>query len=252
MFDKINININTTKIQEEKNSKNIILDIFQNPHEIAFITFSIYFTGILYQIFKLVWIFNLKFKLWNLLFFSFSHSLSDFSILFWYSLIIFILTFFLVHIINLWLKKINFNNNKIIDILLLFCTFEIIIYSYDKTWLDFTNFLNFFIYFTPYLFSIILSWIIIYYNKLSRKIFYIFLTLFILYWFFILWIWSWKYYWCEKIRCNDAKKDCFLLEYKNDKYWFTLNWDIYKLDEFKSFFTKEYFDNKSYSWIICK
>lgn len=54
---------------------------------------------------------------------------------------------------------------------------------------------------------------------------------------------SGKYYWCEKIRENIWEKDCVLLEYKNDKYWFTWKGDVYKLDEFKSFFTKDYFDN---------
>jgi hypothetical protein len=35
---------------------------------------------------------------------------------------------------------------------------------------------------------------------------------------------------------------------KNDKYWFTWEWDVYRLDEFKSFFTYDYFKNQINSW----
>lgn len=39
---------------------------------------------------------------------------------------------------------------------------------------------------------------------------------------------------------NDNSK-CIKFNYKNDKYWFSWSWSVYKLDEFKSFYTKDYF-----------
>jgi len=250
MFDKFNIFYKGKEEidKKEKSIKSEILsEIFSNKSELAILTFSIYLFWVLYQILKLTWWFTTQLKLWNLLFFSFSNSINDFLIIFWFSLICFFLTFFVVFIINFIINFIfsfiNFDNNKIIWYIILFITFWVIFliafywnYNLEK--------FTYIIIGVPYLFSLILVAILTIHKKeLTKKIFYIFVFLFLIYGFLLNLYWWTKYYWCEKIRDNNSEKDCFLLEYKNDKYWFTWNWDIYKLSEFKSFFTTEYIKN---------
>jgi len=52
MFDKFNIIFNQEEKKEEKSS-NFLIEIFSSKYEIAIITFLIYFSGVLYQFFKL-------------------------------------------------------------------------------------------------------------------------------------------------------------------------------------------------------
>lgn len=95
----------------------------------------------------------------------------------------------------------------------------------------------------PFLLSVIITCLIIF-NLFNKKYFFIFNLLYLFFWFYIL-QYDWpKYYACEKLKDNTAEENCFIIIYKNDKYWFTWSWDIYKLDEFKSFFTSEYFKIK--------
>ncbi len=245
MFDKLNIFINQG-VKKEESSKNFLIEIFSNKYEIAIITFWIYFSGVLYQFLKLTWIFNNKLMIWNLVFFSFSNSINDFLIIFWYSLIIFILTFFIVFLPNLIFNEVLFlrNRSKIFLIIwfwIVFICIWLLIFNVTN------NYSNYYIY-IPYFISLVLTIIFFIKNLNFKTYFYSLLLSFYLYWFIIMLI-SWvKYYWCENIRDNIAEKNCFLLEYKNDKYWFTWNWDIYKLDEFRSFFTSDYFKNQTSSW----
>jgi len=247
MFYKFNI-FKKRKKKEEKKEKTknleILSEIFSNKSELAILTFSIYFFWVLYQIFKLIWWFNSQLKLWNLMFFSFSNSINDFLIIFWISLIFFFLTFSVVYIINFIFSFINFNNNKITWYIILFITFWII-FSLTFYWKNNLENINYIIIWIPYLLSLwIIAVLLIHKMKFTKNLFYIFISLFLLYWFVVNLLWWPKYYWCEKIRNNNSEKDCFLLEYNNDKYWFTWSWDIYKLSEFKSFFTYDYFKNK--------
>jgi hypothetical protein len=183
--------------------------------------------------------------IWNLLFFSFSSSINDFLIIFWYSFIIFILTFFVVFLPNLIFNEVLplRNRSKIFLIIwfwIVFICIWLLIFNVTN------NYSNYYIY-IPYFISLVLTIIFFIKNLNFKTYFYSLLLSFYLYWFIIMLI-SWvKYYWCENTRDNIAEKNCFLLEYKNDKYWFTWNWDIYKLDEFKSFFTSDYFKNKTSS-----
>lgn len=246
MFDKINFFIN--KEWEIEENKNFIITIFKNKEEIALITFWIYFLWVFYQILKLIWGFTTNPKLWNLMFFSFSNSLNDFLIIFWIAFVFFFLTFLITFLINIFLHFINFSKNKFIAFLLFLLSYGLMLWIYQLSWWSLFNKKYIIIILSIwYIVSIILSGLIIY-KKLTKIIIYTFIFLYIIYWFFIM-LYSWvKYYWCENIRDNVAEKNCFLLEYKNDKYWFTWNWDIYKLDEFKSFFTSDYFKNKTLSW----
>ena len=247
MFDKLNIFINQG-VKKEDSSKNLLIDIFSNKNELAILTFSIYFVWVLYQILKLIWWFNTNIKLWNLMFFSFSHSINDFLIIFWISFIFFFLTSIIVFFLNLLFSFANYKNNKFIWYLILILIFFLIFFLNNFFWwykLD-TKTIMFIL--TPYLLSLwLVAVLLIHKKKLTKKNFYIFLTLFLFYWFLFFLYWWIKYYWCEKIRDNNSEENCFLLDYKNDKYWFTWNWDIYKLDEFKSFFTSDYFKNKTSS-----
>jgi hypothetical protein len=245
MFDKLNIFIKNNK-EKEKSNNNFLLKLFSNKWELALITFVWYLTWVIYQIFKLTWILNNDFMVWNLVFFSFSSSINDFLIIFWYSFIIFILSFSIIFLPNLFFDKVVFikNRSKIFQFLWFCIIFTGIWFLiYKETY----NNSNYYIY-IPYIISLVLT-VIFFIKKLSLKTyFYSIFFSFYLYWFVIMLI-SWvKYYWCEKIRCNDANKTCFLLEYKNDKYWFTWQWDIYKLDDFKAFYTYDYIKNNIETW----
>lgn len=240
MFDKY---IFINKIQEEKN-KNFIIDIFSNKYEIAILTFLVYLMGVFYQILKLIWWFTTNIKLWNLMFFSFSSSIDDFLIIFWVSFIFFFLSFLITHIIIKILNLFNSYNNKCLKYLIIFLV--IIFYGFllyiNNGFVSIKIALYLLI---PIILSITISWLLIF-NNFNKKFFYIFLWLFLIYGFYLM-LYDWiKYYACDKLKCNSEKENCILLEYKNDKYWFTWNWDVYKLDEFKSFFTSDYFNSESY------
>lgn len=250
MFDKLNIFINNEK---EEKPKSFLLEIFSNKHELAIITFVIYFTGVIYQILKLIWWFTVSPILGNLYFFSFSNSLNDFSIIFWYTLIIFILSFLLVFSPNYLLDKFVYLKNRskifiwfwfsIIFLLLLWLMYYVN-NTIFKWWIYIYVIL-------PYLISIILTIFILTNKWISKNLFYVFSWLFFIYWFVAMLYGSGKYYWCLNVMKN-TDKDCILFEYKNDKYWFTWKWDIYNLDEFKSFYTSDYFKNQSNSWSVKK
>lgn len=248
MFNKTNLFIFNTE-SKEKESKNFVLDIFSSKYEIAIWTFLIYLSGVLFQIFRLIWWFTTDLKLWNLMFFSFSNSLNDFWIFFWISLIFFLLSFWIVFILNIFLKGFNVKNNTCITVLSLFLSFAIVmsIYYYANGW-NFWSILNVWITSIPYVLSVCLSGFIIYKWVLEKKVFYTFLVLFMLYWFFLLLLDPTRYYGCNQIRCNDEIKNCILFEYKNDKYWFTWDGDIYNLNEFKAFYTSHYFKDNITTW----
>lgn len=242
MFDKLNIFINSKKKKDIP--KNIILEIFSSKYDLAIITFLIYLSWVLYQILKLIWWFTVSPVLWNLYFFSFSNTVNDFLIIFWYTLIIFILTFILIllsgKIINIF--KINKTYSNVTYIIWLLVILSLIFwFFFYKKYMKIDLLL---IIMLPYIFSSIITYYILTKKKISKTLFYLFFWLFFIYWFFSLLYWSWKYYWCENLIKNEPE-NCILLDYKNDKYWFTWSGDIYKVEEFKSFYTSEY-----YTWTV--
>lgn len=217
-------------------------------YEITMITIFIYLSGVLYQVLKLVWWLTKEPNIWNLIFFSFSSSLNDFGVFFWYSFIIYFLSFTVIFLVSFLLRKVNVKRDKKVSylfstiILILF----IVIYFFAIPWNKGVTSFTFYI--TPFILSSILAWLILYKRNVQKSIYYIFLILFIVYWFFMLLYGSSKYYACNQIRCNDAIKNCVLLEYKNDKYGFTGDGDIYNLDEFKAFYTYNYFKDGIKTW----
>ncbi|MDD3145293.1 MAG: hypothetical protein PHV23_04250 [Candidatus Gracilibacteria bacterium] len=246
MFDKFNIIFNH-EVKKEEKTKFSLIDLFPNTKELAVITFLIYFLGVLYQILKLIGAFTTNPKLGNLMFFSFSNSINDFLIIFGVSFVLFFLTFLITFLINVILHSFNFSKNKFRAFLLFVLSYELILGIYQFSGGDLFNKKYVIIILSiGYIISIVLSGLIIY-KKITKVILYIFIGLYILYGFFIMLYSGVKYYGCENIRDNYAEKDCFLLEYKNDKYGFTGKGDIYKLDEFKSFFTSDYFKNQTSS-----
>lgn len=252
MFDKLNIFINNEN--KEESPKSFLLEIFSNKHELAIITFVIYFTGVVYQILKLIWWFTVSPVLGNLYFFSFWNTINDFSIIFWYTLIMFIFSFWIIFSSNYILDKFVYLEGK--SKIFIWFWFTIIfvlvfwlMYNINNTIIKSLSLFS--IVMIPYILSIILS-IIILTKKLTSKItFYVFFGLFYIYWFVAILYWSGKYYWCLNV-IENTDKDCILIDYKNDKYWFTWSWDVYNLDEFKSFYTSDYFKNQSNSWSVKK
>lgn len=250
MFDKLNIFINNEK--KEEPSKNLLVEIFSNKYEIAIITFLIYLAWVLYQIFKLIWWFKVSPVLGNLYFFNFWNTINDFLIIFWYTFLMFIFSFLIVFPPNYLLDKFVYlkGKSKIFIWFWFLIAFLIVlwlIYYVDSN--IFNNFNNLFIVIVPYFISVILTIFIIIKKWISKSLFYVFFWLFFIYWFFWLLYWSGKYYWCLNVMEN-TDKDCILIDYKNDKYWFTWKGDVYNLNEFKSFYTSDYFKNQSNSWSL--
>ncbi|MDD3793908.1 MAG: hypothetical protein PHI37_03790 [Candidatus Gracilibacteria bacterium] len=248
MLDNINIFINKEgKIEE---NKSFIIDIFSNKYELAILTFSIYLVGVLYQILKLIGGFTSNIKLGNLMFFSFSNSVNDFLIIFGVSFIFFFLSFIVTFSLIKILNFLNLNNNKCIKIIIIcFVSIFYIFIMYLNNGFESVKTSIYLL--IPIILSIIISGLLIF-NNFNKKLFYIFLGLFLIYSFYLMLYDGIKYYACDEFKCNSEKENCVLLEYKNDKYGFTLYGDIYKIDEFKSFFTSDYFTSKSYLNNECK
>lgn len=252
MFDKLNIFINNEK--KEETPTNLLVEIFSSKYEIAIIIFLIYLAWVLYQIFKLIWWFKVSPVLGNLYFFNFWNTINDFLIIFWYTFLMFIFSFLIVFPPNYLLDKFVYLKGKskifiwfwfIIGVLIVYWLMYYINTSVMK------NLSIISVVMVPYILSMILSILVLNQKWISKTIFYIFFWLFYIYWFLAILYWSGKYYWCFNVMEN-TDKDCILIEYKNDKYWFTWKWDIYNLDEFKSFYTSDYFLNLNGSWSIKK
>lgn len=231
---------------ENNNSENnFFINIFSNRGGLWIVTFSLYMFWVFYQLFKLLWWFVSELKVWNLLFFSFSNSLNDFLTIFWISFLYFILSFLTIFLFFIIVKiffelffYINFFKKhflKFKNISILFWVFVFLIFLFFWIEKNEPGFLKSFYYviFPPFIFSFLL---LCFYKKERLKIiFYIFSFLFSLFWFFMMIIWAPEYYWCLKTKNYEIEKDCIIITYKNDKYWFWKDGNIYKLDEFKSF-----------------
>lgn len=236
MFDKLNIFINNEK--KEEKIKNIFTDIFADKYEI---TFLIYLSWIFYQILKLIWGFKVSPIFWNLYFFSFANTINDFWIIFWYSFILFTVSWLVIIILNYMLHKFNIKDNKKLSYILSIIPLLLVCIAFYQVWTNIFEIKNSLL-LIPYIIWTISSFILLKYKKSLKKQIYISFWLFFFYWFLILLYWSWKYYWCENINIIDLKKECILFDYKNDKYWFTWSWDIYDINQFKSFYTYDYLE----------
>lgn len=227
-------------METSKKSKNIFINIFSNKLEITIITFIFYLFWVLYQILKLIWWFFYEPRIENLLFFSFSNSINDFLIILGIAIIFFILSIAISTMIYTPIKVcLNFINIKLLkrynnQITIFFsCSvfFLLTFFIVTPKASFFTHFLVFITFFAAIIF-------LTYYKKIiEKRFFYMFFSAFYSIFFFVMLYWSLSYYWCFKVEKNLTKKDCVLLKYKNDKYWFTRNWEIYKLDDFKYFYT---------------
>ncbi|EKE30153.1 MAG: hypothetical protein ACD_2C00035G0002 [uncultured bacterium (gcode 4)] len=254
LYSYLKKKISNNKNQEQKTFELLVLikSILTNKEKLAVIMIFIYLFGLVYQFMKIVWV-DRKPQFSYLIFFSFSNTINDFLIIVWNIFWYFILTFSLIYITILtisWYKFKNAFSNKIYWILhSLILLIIISIFSYKNLNLkSFDSVIKIFITVIPYLLWVFLSYVIFTWKKWKESTLYLFFLTYFFYWFILLLVWWEKYYACEKLRDNDPIKNCFILTYKNDKYWFTWNWDVYKLDEFKSFFTADYIKNKTQTW----
>lgn len=227
---------------------NFLRKFFNNKYEIAILTSWVYLLGVVFQVLKLIWGFTTTPKIGNLMFFSFSNSLNDFCIIFWVSLIFFMLSFTTVGIINFFIKELNTSGSRFIGVLLLLLTFVVVLFVGDRSGWELWDIKKAIFILFPFTLSTIILWYLLFNSILTKRAFYIFLSGFLLYGFFQLLYYSDSYYGCDQLRCNDANKNCILLEYKNDKYGFTWDWDVYKLDAFTSFYTVNYFKDEIKTW----
>lgn len=238
--------------------------ILPNDKDIIYFSIIIYFLWVIYQIFMLTRVFTEDSKMGNLPFFSFTSSINDFLIILWKTIInlfyFFMFLFVFLLVINLIIfifkvitKKDNklfcINDNKYTIIYSLIISFFALFPFFFSAKLT-INYISLTTIIIPYILCILFVWLLIK-KKITKNILYVFIFLSLLPLFFTNLIWPLKYYWCKNLICNDIK-DCVLLVYQNDKYWFTWNWDVYKLEEFKSFYTYHYFKDEIYDPSMCE
>lgn len=234
---------------KEKNNEQEFLPlikwIIKDKEKIAIIIAVVYLVWVIYQFLKIIIWTNLKPIFSHLIFFSFWNTINDFFIVLLNILIYFILTFGFIYsiiIVCLWFNlksKYKPQTNKIIHIIILIMISSLIIYQvYNKE-----SKLTLFLIISLYIIWTYLSYFITAWTKWNELKLNTVIWIYIAYWLYVVAFGWWKYYACDNLKNNTSEKNCVLLIYKNDKYWFTGSWDVYNLENFKSYFTSEYFNN---------